>query len=484
MNKYGIYGDVGQEEPGAVTLGGSIPCYIGTAPVHVADPTNVNRPVLVESFDACLRKFGYSEDWAAFTLCEAMAAHFLLATEPVGPIILINAFNPTAHETDADPRTLQFTNGKAVLAGMALADLSTLTFSRGKVGTDWLVSYNYKTGALSVTALASVEGEPVTLSYKEVGPDEVTTEEVVGGVDEYGAARGIAACANIYSETGVVPGVLLAPGFSGVKAVRDKLMEMSVRLNGHWNMMVYTDIPVASGEGMTTLTQARSWRATNGYIGQNEVVHYPTAPGTDGRVYHLSTLSAVAMQQLAGQTDGIPYRTASNTPAPIKGLFLGESNRLMVLDQDTVSRELAAYGIRSACYWGGAWRLWGAATADYSIEESEMAVSDTNIMMLYHVCNWFQQNFADVVDQPMTPGTASTIASRVNQYLASLRASQMIVGGSCSLRMDESDLANVIAGHYRFEIAVATTPLLKSAEAVIVWTQDGVYEYLFGGEDE
>lgn len=482
-DKYGIYGGIGQEQPRAVTLGGKIPCYVGTAPVHVADASNINKPVLVGSFDECLRKFGYSEDWAAFTLCEAMAAHFLLPDEPIGPIVLINAFNPTAHQTEATPKALQFTGGKAVIADMALSNLSTLSFSKGAIGTDWLVNYNYQDKTLTVTALSSVGDDPVTLSYSTVAPDEVTTEEIVGGIDEYGAARGIAAVTNVYSETGVVPEVLLSPGFSSVKAVRDALIDKSVGLNGHWHTMVYTDIPVVSGEGMSTLPKARTWRMENGYVAENEVVHYPTAPGKDGRIYHLSTISAVIKQALDASADGIPHQTPSNKPAPIKGLYMGEDNKLMVLDQDTISQELSAYGIRSACYWGGNWRLWGAATSAYSVTDSEQAINDTNIMMLHHVCNWFQQNFADVVDEPMTPGTARTIVSRVNQYLNALRKSSAIVEGSCTLRMTNSnDKADAARGLCRFEILVATTPLLKAAEATIVWTQDGVYEYLFGGE--
>ena len=50
--------------------------YIGTAPVHLVEGgvNNVNKPILVRDMSEARKYLGYSDDWAAYTLCEAMQA--------------------------------------------------------------------------------------------------------------------------------------------------------------------------------------------------------------------------------------------------------------------------------------------------------------------------------------------------------------------------------------------------------------------------
>ena len=52
--------------------------YVGTAPVNLIRgyAGAVNTPILLRTFDAAKRLVGYSDDWATFTLCEAIQTAF------------------------------------------------------------------------------------------------------------------------------------------------------------------------------------------------------------------------------------------------------------------------------------------------------------------------------------------------------------------------------------------------------------------------
>lgn len=95
--KHGIYTDrVTNAGSLATRANGTIPVYIGTAPIHkTADfETNgserVNTPILINSYREAEKILGYSDDWAKFTLCEAVYAHFMNNKRPIAPIVVIN----------------------------------------------------------------------------------------------------------------------------------------------------------------------------------------------------------------------------------------------------------------------------------------------------------------------------------------------------------------------------------------------------------
>ena len=71
-----------------VQVEAAIPFIVGTAPVNMTDPTNVNKPVLCYSYDEAVAAFGYVppvEDSASglkkydFTLSEAIYSQFARA---------------------------------------------------------------------------------------------------------------------------------------------------------------------------------------------------------------------------------------------------------------------------------------------------------------------------------------------------------------------------------------------------------------------
>ena len=95
--KHGVY-TARVANAGALTAKaqGTIPVYIGTAPIHLAadyaenGAARVNTPILLNSYREAVALLGYSDDWAKFTLCEVIHAHFLNEINPIAPIVVVN----------------------------------------------------------------------------------------------------------------------------------------------------------------------------------------------------------------------------------------------------------------------------------------------------------------------------------------------------------------------------------------------------------
>lgn len=79
---------------------GTIPVYIGTAPIHTLDSTvnKIATPILIQSYADFVKQLGYSDDWDKFTLCEVAYAHFKNKIHTIAPFVCINIYDPSKHD--------------------------------------------------------------------------------------------------------------------------------------------------------------------------------------------------------------------------------------------------------------------------------------------------------------------------------------------------------------------------------------------------
>lgn len=154
--------------------------YIGTAPVHTLEGggANVNKPVLVENIAEARKYFGYSDNLADYTLCEAMKVHF--EQGGVGPLVFINVLDPAKHVTaDKKSKSLTPENGRVVIAGAEKIVLDTVSVKAGstakKKGEDYTLRYD--SGKKTLTLAEAVSGalgtSVLTIEYKEIDPSAV-----------------------------------------------------------------------------------------------------------------------------------------------------------------------------------------------------------------------------------------------------------------------------------------------------------------------
>ena len=364
--KHGAYGviqavgsRVADESQGAIV-------YVGTAPVHNVEggANNVNKPIVVNNIAEARKYFGYSDEWDKYTLCEAMHVH--LENKGVGPLVFINVLNPATHKA-SESGTVSKTpeNGRVTIPAAQDIILDSVVVKSGNTakikGTDYAIAYNVEKKTITISELTAgaLGTSALTITYNTIDASAVTTADVIGASDGLGLNTGIFAIKNVYQLTGYIPAYLAAPGFSSVPAVHAAMYQNSVKVNGHWDVYMFVDLPIVNGETPLTLDTAKTYKNGNGYTKENETVFFPLAQGTDGKIYHLSVLAAANFQELLLAQDGIPYKTASNTDCSlIENLYLGASNTGRVYDDSIINEKLNKNGIASAAFTGGAWHLW------------------------------------------------------------------------------------------------------------------------------
>ncbi len=468
--KHGAYADIVSSARGLNALSvGTLPVYIGCAPVHQlrAYAGAVGKPLLVTDTNNARKQAGYmSRGWQGFELCEAVNAHFDNRINPIGPIVLINLFDPAIHK--ATPQTTVEVSlvKKVGYIEDSRAILNTVSITDMAFGTDYTVEYTEDGQRVKITALTDAAG-PLSAKYSKADPTKVTTAEIIEG-----AREGIKL---IYQKFNRIPTLICAPRWSAVKEVHDALLDAIEDINGHWKAYLYSDLPAAANTDAAIVAKAE-----NEYTSPKETPCWPYAKKGEN-VYHLSTIAAVTAQYVDNVNDNVPYETPSNKPVDIDGLCKADGTPI---DFDKIkANELNAAGIRTATYWDGSWVLWGAHTGayTYAMDTKPEEIFDCSMRMLQYIANTFQRKYGIKVDKPMNRAAIDTILNDYQAFLDNLSAQGALLGGKIEFLETSNGLSDMVEGDFVFDLETTTTPPGKSLTAKIRYTADGI-NALFGGE--
>ena len=222
-----------QENPKNVTTPVSndagVPVIFGTAPVNLAsDPAQaVNKLFLCNTFAEAKAAVGYSDDYENYTLCQAMDAFF--KAFGVGPIVICNVLDPEVHKKDYS-ETLNVVDGQAVSEEKGVL-LDSITIDTLTAGTDYTAAFN-DDGCLVITVIKESTNS-VKVTGKKIDASMVTEADIIGAYDSAtGAETGMELVRKVYPTFGVVPGLLLAPGWSHKPSVGLALAEKCKEING------------------------------------------------------------------------------------------------------------------------------------------------------------------------------------------------------------------------------------------------------------
>lgn len=253
--RYGAYGDVEQSVAQSSAQSGTAPVYVGTAPVNLirgyAEAKLTGWPVKLSNLTHAQKTVGYAGDWATFTLCEAIAAHFDNTKGNIGPIYVINVLDPDVHKkAQKTTRALAFSNGRCEFASTTIV-LDSFALADKAEGVDYTLDYNFTTG--TVVVASADPDSPLTgsldASFYEIDPAAVKATDIIGGVTGAGVYSGLAVLKLMFPELSTVPNLILAPGWSHIPAVYNAMITASQKINGHWYAYALADIPIADDSG-------------------------------------------------------------------------------------------------------------------------------------------------------------------------------------------------------------------------------------------
>lgn len=488
---YGAYGRLGQTIARNAVQAGTVPVYVGTAPVNLVRGYKkhgiVNTPVKLMNLPNAQQTIGYSDDWKRFTLCEAVSAHFDNILGNIGPIYVINVLDPDTNrkrQEDAVNISLVFSNGQAVIKSTTII-LDTLALEGLAEGHDYTVDYNYTSGTVIIKSIGAdrITGA-IAASYLEVDFDGINDDSVIGGITAGGEYSGLGALQLLYQEHFQVCNLLLAPGWSHIPKVYNAMLTASEKINGHWDAFVLADIPLEAGGdeekvSIETISEAKAWKKQNGYNSERSKVFWPQGRDNTGKVYHLSTLAAVEFMRTDHTHASVPFETCGNKQIPVTRQYFGEASPNRGFDQIT-SKELTSNGISTCVFWGGSWVLWGDHTAAYTYgaDVDPRAIFDVSMRMLFHITNSFQREWGTTIDEPFTKQLRDRIINREQEKLDTLVAQGALIGNPSVLFLESNNSAeDMMNGDFRWDIPVTPTPPLKSATVYVAYTEEGFSAY-------
>ena len=471
---HGAYGDQQAIGTRVATESQSAVVLVGTAPVQNLLPDdngdwNVNKPILVNDISEAKKYFGYSDDWAKYSLCEAM--HVFLELAGVGPLVMINVLDPksTHKSSTVTTKTATPSSGRITIANCEDAILDTIVVKTQDTppvekvkGTDYTAVYNAAKKSIIIQELTAgaLGSAALDITYYTVTASTITSTDIIGADDGAGTHTGLYAIKDVYNLCGVIPAIFMAPGWSEVPAVHATMATLSLKINGHWDAWMFTDIPISDNGTPVTMASAKTWKDANGYTKKNETVSFPMVVGTDSKKYHLSVIRCANFLQLLAENDGIPYHTASNTAAGIvANLWLGASSVGKVFDDQYINENLNKNGICSAAFVGGRWVIWGAHSAEYD------------------QVNGFQARRVYDVDQPLSANDIQSITAEEQSRLDALVKIGALTYGVATLDTSEAAKSDMYNGDFLFIFDVTTTPIAKSLTVLVNWVDDGFATY-------
>ena len=423
-----------------------IPFVIAVAPLSLADAdtrATALTPVLATSYAEAEAQLGYSDNWVDYGISEFMYHHFKLCAQQ--PAIFLPLTETISTQTFSGTGSLkEFTitakpkNVQKVTVGTAEVEIASYDKSTGKVtlvnapasGTDNVTAY-YLTAPSAADAAAAVEK--------------------------------IDLCMAMF---GIIPDLIVAPGFSESSTVAAAMAAKASAINGIFKGRAIVDIDSVTNATYTAAVTAKN----NGNFDETEIICWPCGKLGD-LVFHGSTLEAGRIAKTDTDNSGVPYESPSNKTVSMDSLCTGEGAEIVLtLAQANI---LNAAGINTFLNFIGGWKAWGNATGCYP---SNTDVKDYLIpvaRMFDWVGNTLIKTFWGKLDNPMNRRLIDTILDSANIWLNGLTGRGYLLGGRVEMLDTENPLTDLMAGVIRLHVYL--TPPSPAQEIDFTLEYDASY---------
>lgn len=444
----------------------SVPVVIGTAPVNMgADPkAAVNVPILASSASEAIEALGYSADFKNYSLCQMM--YLTSNVYQVSPVVYINVLDPAKHNKALAETEVQVNDLQAVLEeeGIILYGLtvksgaSTLT-----ADTDYSVEFN-ESGHLVVILTGTGAGKSATslkISGKQLDPSKVTKDDIIGTYSN-GKETGMQLIRQVYPKLNIVPGLLIAPGWSKIPEVGVALSAKAANINGVFKAQALVDLDTTKA---TKYTDCKQVKESSGFTSAFGVPMWPCDRIGDLIFAKSATMAAMIAYQDAAN-DNVPNLSPSNKMLGVTGQCL-EDGTEVVLDQDQ-GNTVNSFGVLTAINMNG-WRSWGNYTGAYpSVNDAKDIWVAVRRMFNWHG-NTFIQTYHAKVDDPMNPVLVESVVDSENIRCGAY-APKYWAGASMEYRKSDNPQTSILAGKVTFRQKIA--PYTPAQEIVNVLSYD------------
>lgn len=451
--------------PATVETG--VPFFIGASPIQNADsPATPGVPVLCTSWNEAVQKLGYSDDWATYPLCEAMYSHFKLFN--VSPAIFCNMLDSSTMKSAVAAADKNVVNKKVAMTAKAIP--GSVVVKNGQntlvLGTDYDLYFADEVLTIEVLSGGSAySATTLNVAFDEVTPASVTTNVVAGGIEAVDLCM---------STIGLIPDLIVAPGYSDNTGVAAVMAAKAEAINGMFRAKALIDLSTAATGGADTYDEVIALKNSNNFTDENEIVCWPLVKLSD-KVFHLST-------QLAGviaATDAeyaAPHVSPSNKGLQCDGLVTAAGGEVILsLEQANI---LNGGGVVTALNFMGGFKAWGNYTACYPTNQDVKDYFISVSRMVDFVGNTLVRTFWGKLDLPMNRRLIDTILDSCNIWLNGLTGSGYILGGRCEMIDAENPETNLMAGIIKLHVFVTPPSPMQELDFVIEYDPAYVTEAL------
>ncbi len=429
---------------------GGLFVIFGTAPVNLAkNPEDVtNKLVLCKTFEEAKKNFGYSDDFASYSLCAAM--HTFFKVFGVGGVVFCNVLDPKKHkETFSESLKLASKQAKAEADGVLLSSVTVTTKDGGalKKDTDYVTELDAN-GKLVVTVTKAGVTE-VTVAGDKINASKVTAADVIGEYDATtGKETGVQLARRVYPKFGKAPSVIAAPGFSKIPEVALAMQAKAEEINGCFKVEVIADIDT---NAVKQYTEVEKYKENNGLSGNHLLLCWPMLK-TSGKIVPASAARAAEFAWRDAQNNGIPQLKVSNVDIKAQATVLEDGTEVL-LDQEQAN-ELNGIGVITFINLSG-FKVWGNNTSAYPTTKDPK----DRWIGCRRAFTWFGNSFAttyiEKVDDPANYRLVESIVDSENVRGNSLVAQGLFAGIRTEFQKQDNSVANIIDGKIVFRQYIA-----------------------------
>lgn len=490
-NKHGVFI---QEEATAITIpkvaDGAL-VIIGSAPVNmVEDPDAVtNAPVLANTAVEAMQELGFVDD-PSYTLCQAM--NVLSNVYPVSPAVFINVLDVKKHKKSFGSGKFVAVSGDGHLTAPigTLVDTLKITDTNGdspatlKSGKDYVTSFN-QNGSVLITVLdkdylegGEKVGHMLKVEGEQLDPAAVTKEDIIGAYDvATGKETGLEVIRQIYPKLGIVPGILIAPGYSQIPEVGIALMAKAANVNGVFKAMAFLDISTEEEGGARKYTDVKEVKEKSGYTSEFCYNLWPCVKVGDA-IYPFSLIAAARTMDNDADNEGVPSASPSNKALAITGTCLADGTEV-VLDQDQATA-VGEYGVATATNING-FRMWGNHTGAWPASGDAKDVWINVRRMFNWQGNTFILTYFSKVDDPMNNVLIENIVDSENIRCAAY-APRHWAGATIEYLAADNPITDILAGKMTFRQHIAPYTPAETITNILNYDTAMLQAALTGGE--
>ena len=464
--KHGVYVDEQATSLSApITGSAGLIVVVGTAPVNMlSDPSAaVNVPLLANTYKEAVQQVGYSDDFEKYTICEAISAAFSVVG--VAPIVMINVLDPAKHSAALTTTTVAIDNLTAKIdeAGVLLSELKlTAGSTELKEGEDYTTSWN-DDGTLNIILIsggAGASASSLTVAGKKLDASKVTKTDIVGAVDvNTGAESGLEVLRQVYPKLSLVPGIVIAPGYSEDATVAAAMQAKVQSINECFNAMAYIDID-SSSEGATKYTKVKEQKTKQALTSTYAYAVWLYAKVGEV-MYHGSTMAAVETAYTDAENSDVPYVSPSNKSLGISAACLKDGTEVL-LDR-AQANTVNSFGVATFINNEG-FRLWGNNTCAYPSSTDPKDRWITGRRFFNWAGNNFIRSYAKDVDDPLNPRKVQAIVDSENA-----KGNGLVSMGACAryeivYDTEENTAADLLNGVAKFHQYMSPFPPMEAIE--------------------